>query len=64
MENNDITTASFREKPKTKIEVGMNKIPPPIPTIDEIVPIKIPKINANTKNSSPNGKVFRKKVKD
>lgn len=58
IEKSDITIDSFKEKPKINIEVGINKIPPPIPTIDEIMPISIPKINASTINSSPNGKVF------
>ena len=58
IENSDITTVSFKEKPKIKIEVGINRIPPPIPTIEDIVPINTPKIKASTINSSPSGKVF------
>lgn len=57
IEKSEITTASFKEKPKIKIEVGMNRIPPPIPTIEDIVPISIPNINPSTRNSSPSGKL-------
>ncbi len=58
IEKSDITTDSFKEKPKIKIEVGMNRIPPPIPTIEDIVPINTPNINPSTINSSPSGKLF------
>lgn len=58
MEKSDITTASFKEKPKIKIEDGINRIPPPIPTIEDIIPINIPNINPSTINSSPSGKLF------
>jgi len=61
MEKSDITTASFKEKPKIKIEVGINRIPPPIPTIEDIIPINIPNINPSIRNSSPSGKLFIKK---
>lgn len=61
MEKREITTASFRGKPKINIDVGMNRIPPPIPTTAEIEPINIPKIKASIKNSSPSGNVFKKR---
>jgi hypothetical protein len=61
IEKSDITIASFKEKPKIKIDTGMNSIPPPIPTSEEIVPINIPKTNASNINSSPNGNLLRKK---
>ena len=61
IENSDITTDSFKEKPKIKIEVGINRIPPPIPTIEDIIPISTPNINPSTINSSPSGKLFLEK---
>ena len=59
MEKREITTASFRGKPKRNIDVGIKRIPPPIPTIADIEPINIPKIKASITNSSPSGNVFR-----
>jgi hypothetical protein len=61
IEKSDITIASFKEKPKIKIDTDMNSIPPPIPTSEEIVPIIIPKTNASIINSSPNGNLLREK---
>lgn len=43
------------------IDVGMNRIPPPIPIIADIVPINTPKIKASIRNSSPSGNVFKKR---
>lgn len=62
MEKSDITTASFNGNPKINMDVGMNKIPPPIPTIADIEPINTPKIKASIKNSSPSGNVFKKRA--
>jgi hypothetical protein len=59
MEKSDITTACFNEKPKMNMDVGMNRIPPPIPTIEDIIPINTPKIKASITNSSPSGNVFK-----
>jgi hypothetical protein len=64
IEKSDITTASFKGKPKTNIERGMNSMPPPIPTIEEIEPIITPKSKASIINSSPNGMLVLKKKND
>jgi len=61
IEKSDITTASFNGKPKMNMDVGMNRIPPPIPIIADIVPIITPKIKASIRNSSPSGNVFKKR---
>ena len=58
IEKSDITTASFKEKPRINIDAGRKRIPPPIPIIEEIIPINIPRTSASIKNSSPSGNLL------